>query len=373
MSVARIAPERLAGPLDDSRQDLRHRLLGLLTAGERLIGIHGAPQVGKSAIVARVLGEYETRNQAAVIRIDLDGAYEPEVVHWQWARGLARAIVGPVNMTHFLELDQDFWPASSRSDRVLLQRTLGPLADVALSPDPAPGGSETTRDLARATEELARTRRTVVLVEHLEAPQLTPRHPVDVDQLLWDLRATMQRTDDLQIVLVARSAVVDDVTGPDAAFVGDGTWVEVRSPPPSAWREIAALLGIDGAAFVEEAIALTRGDVRAMQQLLAVSDATSARARFDEAASRADLLAARYLEHARSVHRYGAQLLIALSRGVPPRSERAGAMTPREVNRALPKLATAGLIFRKDTRAWSVSDPVVAHYLANRNRISGPR
>lgn len=363
----------LAAGLDEARAEIPNRLWAILARGERLLGVQGPPQCGKSTFVGRVLDRFDAREGFAVVRLDLDGAYDETVVRWRWAQGLVRAFVGPVIFSHLVAIDQATWPASTRAARVDVLREFGALAACALSPSPAAAEELVSRELAVATEKLAEERAVIVAVDHLDAPKLTPRPPVDVEQLLWTLRAAMQRTASMQIVLATRSSVTESAAGPDAAFAGDGTWVQIGHPGLAEWRKAAAHAEIADAAFVDLAVRLTGGHAPAMARVLGRwrTDGPSARAAFDDAADDADLLAARYLEHARAVHRYGGQLLLAIARGLKPHSDQAGYLSSREVSRALPKLGVAGLIVRNKGR-WELADPLVAHVLAGKDPLARP-
>lgn len=367
-----VTSSELAQALDDARAETVDRLAEILLAGERVLGVHGPPLVGKSVLLSRALDA----TGWPVIRLDLDGAYDASVVTWQWARGLARVLVADNAFAHLVTLDPGLHNSAARAARHRIYETLGPaLADLALRDDPDPDTEITPSDLVDRTARLLRDPdmlpdggRLVIAVDHLEAPLLVPRHPVDVNELLWTVRALMQ-ANNVTVVIAARTAAIDAAAAPDAAFAGDGTWVELNHPPLLLWSAVARRAGIDDLAFLAEAVDLTGGNIRAMQRLLEVEGSASAMQRLDHAADGSDLLAARCLEHARTIHRYGAQLLQAIAKSLPPRSARAGSLSAREVDRAMPKLALAGLVYRAG-REWVLADPIVAHVLAAKDPMT---
>lgn len=82
----------------------------------------------------------------------------------------------------------------------------------------------------------------VLWVDHLETPSLTPRHPVDVDALLWGLREIAQRQPSLRIVLSAREAFSRRLLGPKAAFHQQGIWIPLDNPLPGDWKRVGERL-----------------------------------------------------------------------------------------------------------------------------------
>jgi hypothetical protein len=69
------------------------------------------------------------------------------------------------------------------------------------------------------------------------------------------------------------------------------------------------------------------------------------------------------LENARSLHRFGARLIVAIARAQPPYAAIPGKAISREINRALIVLALAELIHQPKPPTWQVTDPLVVHML----------
>jgi hypothetical protein len=69
---------------------------------------------------------------------------------------------------------------------------------------------------------------------------------------------------------------------------------------------------------------------------------------------------ARALEHARTLHRLGAQVLVEIAHGRKPYGQPGLGSRPQEINRALQRLHSAGLPTNHGHGAWSVTNPLLA-------------
>src|SRR5207302_10224363 len=97
-------------------------------------------------------------------------------------------------------------------------------------PDRGAGTLELINELMHSTIT-SNSERTVLLVfDHLEAPGLSFRHPLNVFDLLWSVRSASQQAVDLRVVLITRPPAVDLAAGPEAAFYGDGQWLKIGRP-----------------------------------------------------------------------------------------------------------------------------------------------
>jgi hypothetical protein len=214
-------------------------------------------------------------------------------------------------------------------------------------------------------ESFAATRDTVVWVDHPEAPSLTPRHPLDVDRFLWGLREMLQRLERLSLVVSARDAFDSELLGRERAFYEQGRWLTIDNPAPPTWSQVGADLGAPSD-LVRDLVGLTGGHPATMLRGLAAADSDSPRPASDiivKLASTSIPLAARAVQHARSLHRLGGQVLIQVARGQRPyAAAQKGDSPPQEIRRVLGRLHLAGLI-RHDPGSWSIVDPLVGAVL----------
>lgn len=358
-----IARAAIAEALDEVRAPMRHQIRSTLVSSD-VVGLQGPAHVGKSTLLRRLLHARDAPWGSPVL-VDLDGAYSIDQLHWIILRGLARAIADPIAFSHITTLDRSVWPSAARRDALAISRELGDLATVALDAHGAPPGLKTsTGAVLEILGRMSRTRALSVVIEHLEAPSITARHPVDVGELLWQIRGVAQRRELLQVVFTARSSAVELATGPNAAFHGDGRWITLTPPDLALWTQVMDLLEepADGLATCVE---LTGGHVPTMIRLLADTRARThegAWQAFDDLSSQGIPYAARCVEHARSLHRLGGALLVQLAHADRPYSAVPSAR-PKEVGRALAMLAHAGLVYQPAPRRWQVTDPLVAHAL----------
>jgi hypothetical protein len=175
-------------------------------------------------------------------------------------------------------------------------------------------------------EALTTRRDLIVWIDHIEGPSLTPRHPVKVDRLLWGLRELGQRSERVRILVSAREGAADQVTGPRAAFHQQGQWMSLDVPSLSMWRDVAQRLGVPRTT-AQELVGLTGGHPQTMLLAL-MTIALSGDGRpsgaeevMGELAAHDDGLAARSIQHARSLHRLGGQVLAQIALAQRPYSE----------------------------------------------------
>jgi hypothetical protein len=324
-------------------------------AGFHVTGVTGEAEVGKTALVSAALS---ARIDIEPVRVDLDAAYSPNRLAWEWARALARATLGGVAFSHIDALPEGAWPARTRSELVRLEDRLG--HDIARlveqsHPDEGVGTLNGVDELMDATITLCSDRQVVLVIDHLEAPSLGFRHPVDVDALLWRIRSASQQAVDLRVVLVARPPAVDLAAGQHAAFYGDGQWLTLR--PPSA-QQFADATG-QPAEVVSEVLSYTAGHIRSTIAVLdRLRRSKSVHAAAAEVAADHVTLADRTLQHAQSLHRLGRHLVLATATGRGPYEATPDARS-KEISAAMRQLHMAGIVRRpEDPHAdWELTDP----------------
>ncbi len=148
--------------------------------------------------------------------------------------------------------------------------------------------------------------------------------------------------------------------GPDAAYRLDGRWLTLDPPSPEAFSD-ATLAEIALCRLVH---ARTGGHPRATVELLEELQREGQHARDIDSligamAERHSDLARRYMQHARSVHRLGAHLLLAIVQGHGP-YEATPEIAASEIAPAMTRLHLNGLVRRTGPREWASADPRVA-------------
>jgi hypothetical protein len=359
-----IGPATVIEALDEVREPVRAQINEVLET-TAVVGLQGPAHVGKTTLLRRAMQGHGTPWGAPVM-VDLDGAFSASQLRWTLLRSLARTLVDPISFSHVTTLDRSVWPSRARVAALTIARELGDLADVALDDRGPPRGWDvSTGQILEIVGRMSRTRPLTLVFEHLEAPSTTARHPVDVDELLWQVRAVSQRRPKLQVVMTARQPAVEIAAGARGAFHGDGRWITLSPPDVSMWMQVAALLGDGVSAGVPACAELSGGHVPTMARLLADRrswNADGPRRVFDELSMHSVPYAARCVEHARSLHRLGAVLLAQVARHERPYAAVPSA-GPKEVGRALHVLGLAGLVHQPMPRQWKVTDPLVAHAL----------
>jgi hypothetical protein len=343
----------------------RERIVHALQEAD-VVGVHGEPEVG----VTRVTTDALRQQPRAVIRVDLDGVSDDRDIAWLLARGLARALVPAADFS-LLHGPIGLQPTSTRSAVLHLRSELGDAIAELAQGDSPPASTVTSGDVLAALERLVADEALplVLWIDHLQTPGLTPRHPVDARQLLWDVRAVHQRTD-LQVVVSCNGAATELAAGRESAFHGDGLWVTVGRPGTDAWQHVVEALRLEvGAEWVRDLGEITQQ--HPLTTLLALAlratrqEPVSALALWQAMLPMDDGHTARAVQHARTLHRLGARILTQIAHGMGPYQDPAGATT-QDIHRAVRRLHQAGLIFQPAPRAWAVTNPLVA------GRLRGP-
>jgi hypothetical protein len=339
--------------LELARVEEGQRITEALQLG-RVVGVLGEGEVGKTLTIREALGVSQPGHP--IIRLDLEGVASEAHLAFRLARQLLAAELGLEFSTLKVGV---LVPASLERKRVELAELYGlDTVEEALRDWPS-GELRLTRALAALTG-LARRRETVLWIDHLEAPGLTPRHPLDLDRFLWAVRETAQTQPGLNLVLSGRSAVDGRVLGPEAAFHQQGRWLSLDNPPRAAWQQVASRLQAprDLAADLE---VLTNGHPETMLAALA----TASRDKRESAeelllglASASADLQGRAVQHGCSLHRLSGQVLEQIARGEGPyAASQRGKTSHQEISKVLGKLRLAGLIRRDE--GWSVVNPLV--------------
>lgn len=323
----------------------------------RVLGILGEAEVGKTETIRQAIGPSTPRR--AVIEIDLDGAASGRHVSFHLAKAIARAQLG-VPAFSILKVGV-LVPASIEAQRMELADLLGVdgLEEALLD---WPSGSFPLGRAVAALERLARKKQVILWIDHLEAPALTPRHPLDLDRLLWGFREMIQRMPQISIVLSGRVAGEARVIGPEAAFHQQGQWLDLDNPGVAIWQKVASNLDLP-VNLTSKLSALAKGHPATM--LLALLRMIRRPSPVDppelirELAAADPGMTARAMQHARSLHRLGGQVLIQVAHGEGPYSaSRRGKSPAQEIRKVLGRLQLAGLI--RHDKAWSVVNPLLA-------------
>ena len=343
-SVRRPEAERIARMLGS------HRVVGLLGEGE----------VGKTETVAQALKL--AIGDADLVRLDLDAAASDPHIGFQLAKGVARSVAGEVDFS--LLSAGALWPARIEEKRLELAELLG-MRGLEEALREWPSGSFPAAAGFQLVEALSGRRPVVFWIDHLESPSLTPRHPVKVGELLWGIREMVQRANMITVVLSGRKAFEKSVLGPKQAFHQQGIWLTVDNPAAAAWREVAEQMQV-WPALAEELAELTDGHPATMLQALLHVRQASAAVRIQDAhrilrdlAIRDDGFAGRPVQHARSLHRLGGQVLTQIALGQAPYGvSQRGRSAPQEIRKVLERLRLAGLI--RPGAHWAIVNPLLA-------------
>lgn len=322
----------------------------------RVVGVLGEAEVGKTETIRQALGH--STSDLSVVRLDLDGAAGESHAAFLLAKEIAGAYLGGAGFSTLK--GGVLVPAAIEVERVELAELLG-VAGVDEALREWPSGEFSLTQAMRGLERLAEQRTVIFWVDHLESPALTPRHPLDLDGLLWAVREALQRVPRLSVVLSGRSAFEGRLLGPEAAFHQQGQWLTMDYPPPNAWLEVAAALRLPQPLMAELATETgghPSSTLLGLLRLMEMGEGTPAETMVDLATAQGDL-AARAMQHARSLHRLGGQVLTQIALGLGPYAiAQRGASPPQEIRKVLSRLRLAGLIRHDD--AWSVVNPLLA-------------
>ena len=318
-----------------------------------IVGVLGEAEVGKTATVSQALAQWDSD----VIRLDLDSAASDSHVGFLLMKGLAKAIVAPSDFS--LLSAGALLPSSAERARTDLAQALG-LDGLDEALRRWPSGNFSSSRAMEAVERVSRRKQLVLWMDHLEAPSLTPRHPVKVGRLLWGVREVVQRQRSLRVVLTAREAFSPQLLGSRAAFHQQGGWISLDNPDEAAWREVARRLDLPWGVARDLAEQLRGHPATVLQALLVVNRSGLAHpyALLQELVARDDGLTGRAIQHARTLHRLGGQIMSQIALGEHPYgvSER-GASSPQEVRKVLDRLRLAGLLRRR--KGWAIVNPLV--------------
>jgi hypothetical protein len=346
-------------------------------AEQPFTGLVGEAELGKTAILNAALRELAGR-QWAIVKLDLDGAWSPNRLAWQWALELARAAVGGVPISHLHALDRSVWPTSTRSAVLSLPGALGAeTAALAQAPQPAEGigRDDALRAPLEATLALAHQRQLILAIDHLETPSAAGLRSPDVAELLWSIRAPAQHLENLRVAVATRPAAQELASGAKSAYHLLGRWLTVQAPTA---QEFAGATGMP-LPWCDRVVAHTGGHPASTIEVLAELRAlTAGRRRIDpdlpngyseqRAASLVEYaivtvserhydLARRAIEHARSIHRLGSHLLAAVARDEGP-YQATPEIPGSDIAKAMVRLHLNGLVRpRGSGRGWEPTDP----------------
>jgi hypothetical protein len=359
VGLTRSVPRFHEALSDARRSDFAQVDEGLRRFG--FTGVHGEPEVGTTSVIETAIA----RSGQESIRVDLDGAASEADVAWMLAHGLARTVIGHVPLS--LLSAPAIAPTEARRALVGFAEQVGErMANFAVSHEPIQGVS-VVEALTAITQVWDRAAAPPILwIDHLQAPQLTPRHPIDVNALLWNIRGAQQQIE-LPIIVSGSKAVTQVAYGRSGAFHGDGTWVDLGRPDTAAWQDVAKVLGTGAPSpeWVNEMATTTHHHPATMLLALALSAEVPERATaplelWQLMLSLDDGLTGRAMQHARSLHRLGGFVLDRIAHGVGPYE---GAQTKAERNdrnRAVNRLYEGGLITQPRARVWEITNPMLA-------------
>lgn len=324
---------------------------------QRVLGLLGEAEVGKTETLRQAVAHIGCKP----LYLDLTWAASDEHLAFLLARQIAEAVIRPDQLRALNALHPISAQLERRRDR--LAEILGGGLDEALRAWPS--GRYGWPAALESLEALADQQQTLLWVDHLEAPRLTFRHPLKAGPLLWSLGELVERVGGLRLLISGREAARSDAIGPRAAFQGRGEWLQMQAPDASDWLLVAQRLGVHAGAASELA-RLTGGHVRTMLLALTMAAGATASGQSPDAedvlltlAAQQDGLASRTMEHARSLHRLGAQVLTQAALGQRPYANaQRGSTTTQDLSKALKRLRLAGLL--RHEQRWTVVNPLVA-------------
>ncbi len=339
--------------LELARMEEGHRIADALQLS-RIVGVLGEAEVGKTETIREALGV--SLPEHPVIRFDLAGAASEAHLAFR----LARQIVATELGVEFSTLKVGVLvPASLERKRVELAERLG-VRGLEEALRDWPSGKFELPEALEMLANLINREETILWIDHLEAPTLTPRHPLDLDKVLWAVREMAQRHAGLSVVLSGRDAAESQVLGREAAFHQQGQWLSLDAPPSEVWRAVASDLKVP-AELGHDLVGLTGGHPATMLTALVKCSKTEKRAAdqvLGELAATSRGLAGRAVQHACSLHRLGGQVLEQVARGEGPYvAAHRGGSSPQEIRKVLGRLQLAGLLRHDD--GWSVVNPLV--------------
>lgn len=208
---------------------------------------------------------------------------------------------------------------------------------------------------------LRNTPKSLLLVTN--AHVLTARWSRDA---LWEIRGVIQEEGQHGLVLTCPTEARDALADEAAPFFGAGSIAEIGGDRDDGfWMRVARTHGLVLASEdLEFVIARTWGLAVPTLAVLIDAQEDGVRAALDKhlrsALDRVPLV----FQLARVVNRYGPELLLRLSRGLPPYA--IPSATARDVNRALRQLGFHGLVARVGRRGWRVADPFLSDALLSK-------
>ena len=349
--------------------------------GSHFVGIQGAAETGKTKLLRRAVAALSPPGSpaGAVAYISLDGVYSYRHLARRWLRAIARAAAGPVASSHISALDRSMWPATTTAADHRIREVLRDDYAVVMGDErPAgrgKGGSDALIDALNATERLLALSNVTVVIDQIEAPELS--RAFDVSEALWALREFSQHAQEegaLRIVLGARTAATDLAAAEGAAFFGDGEWITVDVPTAETWSLVAMddpPIGNGGRAAMSRVLAVTGGHVLSTLQLYArVLLGQPLDVAVRELVVERDSLAHRSLQYAAALHRLGPAVLEATAQNTS-RYSALPDVAANQIAEVSRRLEVAGLVRREGRGQWAIVDPIVARALGAPSETAG--
>ncbi|MDA0184913.1 hypothetical protein OJ997_31710 [Solirubrobacter phytolaccae] len=324
-----------------------------------VVAVAGEAEVGISTVLM-----HATRDEQAIV-IDLRAATGDAHVAWMVARGLARRSLGAE------ELSRVSRPASEQSNKsrqafARLTQELGrDAAALAVSGPPAMSRSGiATRELLEGLPSSSSG--PILWIDHLQAPGLTPRHPLDASELLWSVRSAQQRGK-VRVLVSGHTTSMTAAFDESSAFFGDGVWITLGRPDAGVWQGVAReALPVGETAELSWYLEMAElAEAHPPTMLLALglyadaADHVPALEMWQYMLSLDDGLASRAVLHARTLHRLGGRALLQIADGRGPYRDAAG-VGPQEIQRAVTRLHQAGLLTQPARGIWRLTNPLLA-------------
>jgi hypothetical protein len=185
-------------------------------------------------------------------------------------------------------------------------------------------------------------------------------------EVLWEIRGVVQEGRRHTAVLTCPTEARDSIGGPRAPFYGAGTLAEVGGQRDERmWNRVVREHGLTiDTVDLEFVLARTWGLAVPTLEVLIGAEKDGARAALESHARAALDLVPLIMRLARAINRYGPELLLRLSRGLPPYA--IPSASARDISRALRQLGFHGLVARVGQRGWRVADPFVSDALLSK-------